>query len=122
MNIYHMNTYRKDLSWLHFEDEPKDSREVASEGPTVLHIHFCCLSNNSKYLLGAPDQPQQQYSLHSHIIDLKRYRKTSGERNFTERVKVPIFLEAVLAIEIIYIHQPNLEENVNPSILKDDFS
>ena len=23
MNIYHSNTYRKDLSWLHFDDEPR---------------------------------------------------------------------------------------------------
>ena len=49
MNIYKSNTYRKDLSWLHFDDEPRvGSREVASEGPIVLHIHFCGLSNNTK--------------------------------------------------------------------------
>ena len=48
-NIYRSNTYRKDLSWLHFDDEPRvGSREVASEGPTVLHIHFCSLSSNTK--------------------------------------------------------------------------
>ena len=29
-------------------------RETASEGPTVLHIQFCSLSNNSKWQLGAP--------------------------------------------------------------------
>ena len=29
-------------------------REAASEGPTVLHIQFCSLSNNSKWQLGAP--------------------------------------------------------------------
>ena len=23
MNIYQINTYRKDLSWLHFDDEPR---------------------------------------------------------------------------------------------------
>ena len=44
------------------------------------------------------------------MVDLQRYRATSGERNFIERIKAPIFLEAVLA------------EKVNPSILKDDFS
>ena len=34
----------------------KGSREAASKGPTVLHIHFCSLSNNSKKQLGAPAQ------------------------------------------------------------------
>ena len=52
------------------------------------------------------------------MVDLQRYRATSGERNFI----VPIFLEAVLAIEIMQEPQSDLEEIVNPSILKDDFS
>ena len=39
-----------------------------------------------------------------------------------ERIKIPIFLEAVLAIEIMYEPQSNLEEKINPRILKDDFS
>ena len=30
-----------------------------------------------------------------------RYRPTSGERNFIKQIKAPIFLEAVLAIEIM---------------------
>ena len=24
MNIYQSNTYKKDLNWLHFDDEPKE--------------------------------------------------------------------------------------------------
>ena len=47
-----------------------------------------------------------------------RYRATSGEGHFKERIKAPIFLKAVLARE----PQSNLEEKVKPSILKDDFS
>ena len=49
MKIYQSNTYRKDLSWLHFDNE---LRVIESEGPTVLHIRFCGLSNNSKQQLG----------------------------------------------------------------------
>ena len=49
-------------------------------------------------------------------------RGTSGERNFIERIKAPIFLEAVLAMEIMQEPQSNLEEKVNPSILIYDFS
>ena len=33
------------------------------------------------------------------MVDLSRCRATSGERNFIEQIKAPIFLEAVLAID-----------------------
>ena len=51
MNIYQSDPYRKDLSWLQFDDE--GSTEAARKGPTVLHICFCNLSINSKEQLGA---------------------------------------------------------------------
>ena len=39
MNIYESNSYRKDLSWLHFSNEPRvqEKVKVASEVPAVLH-------------------------------------------------------------------------------------
>ena len=40
-------------------------------------------------------------------------------KKLIERIKAPIFLEVVLAIEIMQEAQSNLEEKVNPSILKD---
>ena len=46
-------------------------------------------------------------------------QSNSGERNLIERIKAD--MEADL-IEIIKEPQSNLEENVNPKILKDDFS
>ena len=39
------------------------------------------------------------YSIHGRMVPLLRYRATSGERNFIEGTKAPIFLAAVLAIE-----------------------
>ena len=39
------------------------------------------------------------------------------KKNFTERIKAP-----VLATEIMKESQSNLEEKVDPSILKDEFS
>ena len=49
MNIYQHNIYRKDLTRLYFDHEPRvQERHTLSEGETVLHIHFYCLSNNSK--------------------------------------------------------------------------
>ena len=59
--------------------------------------------------------------MHGRMVDLQ-YRATSGERKFIEQIKAPIFLEAVLAIAIMKDAQSNLEEKVNPTILKDHFS
>ena len=75
-------------------------------------------ANNFKQLLGAPAQTRH-YFMHGHMVDLQRCRATSGERNFIERIKDPIFLEAVLATKMLCDCQFNLEEKVNPSILED---
>ena len=40
------------------------------------------------------------------MIDLQRRRAASVERNFKERIKVPIFSESVLAIET-HVKAPN---------------
>ena len=55
------------------------------------------------------------------MVDFQRYRATLGETNFIERIRAPIFLETVLAVEIMQEPQSNLEEKDNLSILKDDF-
>ena len=44
---------------------------------------------------------RQQYSIHGFMVDLQRYRATSGEKNFLEKIKTPIFLEAVLVKEMM---------------------
>ena len=53
--------------------------------------------------------------MHDRMVDLPIYRPTLGQRNFIEQMKAPILLEADLAVEIMC-------EQLNPSILKDDFS
>ena len=60
--------------------------------------------------------------MHPPMVNLLRYRATSGERIFIEQIKALIFLEAISAIQIMQEPQSNLEEKLNPSILKDDFS
>ena len=50
--------------------------------------------------------------MQGHMVDLKRYRTTSRERNFIEQIKTLIFLEAVLAIDIKWEQKLNLEENL----------
>ena len=54
-------------------------------------------------------------------INLQRYRETSGERNFIEQTRAPIFLKTILAIEIMLEPRYNLEKKDAPSILKDHF-
>ena len=47
--------------------------------------------------------------MHDRMVDLQRYTATSGERDFVERIKAPIFLVAVSAIYIyIYIYIYNV--------------
>ena len=53
--------------------------------------------------------------MHGRMVDLQRYKASSGERNFIERAnKASIFLEAVLAKE----HQSNFEEKSTPASKK----
>ena len=60
--------------------------------------------------------------MHGHMRDLYRYRATTGKINLIERIKLPIFLDTLSGIEIMIEPQSNLDENVNPSVLKDEFS
>ena len=76
------------------------SREATSEGPTVLHIRFCSLSNNSKQQLGAPAQTWQQYSMYTWLYSR--------------------FIEIQSNLRRKKFHRTN--EGSNPGILKDDFS
>ena len=69
-----------------FQQWAKGSREAASVGPKVLHIHFCSLSNNSQ--LGAPAQTWQQHSLQGGMVEIqgnlrkKKLHRTNQLCNF----------------------------------------
>ena len=125
INIYESSSYKKDFSWLNFHDEPRvQDRQQVKDHQSYISIFVA-------YLTPQPDmtwqhdmtwQTWQQYFMQGHAVDLQRYRATSGERNFIEWIKIQIFLEAVLATEIMQNLQFYLEEKVNPSILKDDSS
>ena len=105
MNIYQSNTCRKDLSWLHLDDEPR-----VQERQQVKDQQFY-----------APAQTWQKYSMQGHMVDLKRCRATSEERNFMEHIKAPIFSEAVLAILIMWEPKLTFKEKDNSGVIKDDF-
>ena len=102
MNICQGNTYRKDLTWLHFNNKPAGSKEATSEGSTVLHIHFCSLSNNSKKQLGIP---AQTWLFHAWSYDRFTEIQSNLRRKKLHRTN----------------QGSNLEEKINPSILKEYF-
>ena len=52
----------------------------------------------SKSQLGAPTHARQCYSNKGCKVYLKKSRAIQGERKSRERIKAPIFLEAVLAM------------------------
>ena len=54
--------------------------------------------------------------MHDRMLDLLRYKATSAETKFLKPIKAPIFLEAVLAIQIISEPKSNLEEKVNSDL------
>ena len=68
---------------------------------------------------------RQGHALHAVFSHAEKERDTEQPQEkepSQNELKAPIFLEAVSAIEIMQEPQSNLEEKVNPSILKDDFS
>ena len=99
MNIYQSNTYKKDLSWQHSDDEPRaQERQEVKDQESCIYV-FIAYTFCRNYDHQPPAQTQQQYSMHRSMADLKRYRETSEERNFIEQIKAPIFFEAVLATD-----------------------
>ena len=51
----------------------------------------------------------------------KKIQSNLRRKKLQRTIKSPVFLEAVLAIETMQEPQSDLEEKVNPSVLKDDF-
>ena len=94
---------------------PKSIQVAASERPTFQHIHFCSLI--------IPRRNQGHQPRHDNSIPCMGIQQIYGDAKQPrrkKRIKVPIFLEALLAVEIMQESQSNLEEKVNSSILKDD--
>ena len=86
MNICQSNTNRKELSWLHFNDEPR------VQGRQQVKDQQSCISVSTSL--------DMTTVLHTWLYGRFIQIQSKKERNFIERIKAPIFLEAVLAIEI----------------------
>ena len=49
MNIYQSNTYRKDLSWLHFDDEPRvQEKQQVKDQQSCIFVFVACLTIPSR--------------------------------------------------------------------------
>ena len=47
-NIYRSNTYRKDLSWPHFDDEPRvQEKQQVKNQQSCISVFVACLTNPS---------------------------------------------------------------------------
>ena len=45
MNIYQSNTYRKDLSWPHFDDEPRvQEKQQVKDQQSCIFVFVACLT------------------------------------------------------------------------------
>ena len=62
------------------------------------------------------------YSVHGLMVDLLKIQSNLRKKKLYRTKQGSNILETTLAIEIMEEPQSNLEDKVNPSILKDDFS
>ena len=119
MNICKINTYWKDLSWLHFDD-----KLIVQERQQVKDQRFCVPVFVA--YLKFPSSSKEYLSRHTTVFHARLYvRFIEIQSNLIkqiEGIKTPIFLETALVIEIMQEPQSNWKEKNNPSILKDDFS
>lgn len=60
--------------------------------------------------------------MRSRLVDLFMLSPTSRVLSFRQAINGHMFLEQVLSIETIQVHQTNIELKRNLNIFKDDFS
>ena len=121
MNIYQSNTYKKELSWLYFNDKPsvQERQQVKNQ---QLHIRFCSLSNNSS----SNWEHQPDITTVFHAWPYGRFIEIQSN---LRRKKLHTRNQGSNFLGGSYINRDNVRapiqygrERVNPSILKDDFS
>ena len=100
MSIDQSNNYRKDLSRLHFDDELSDQmRQRVKDQQYYLFVFVAYLTISSR--------SQEDHSKQDNSILCMGVWQISGERNFQEQIKAPIFLETFLAMVIMKETQSN---------------
>ena len=79
--------------WLHFNNEPMvHERQEVKDQQSCRPVSVVYATMPS---ISQERQPKHDNSIpRDSMVGLQRYRTTSRERNFTERIKTPIFMEA----------------------------
>ena len=69
------STYRKDSSWLHFNDKSRvQERQQVKDQQSCISVFVAYPT--------IPSSNQEHQPMHGRMVDLQRYRATSEERNF----------------------------------------
>ena len=121
MNIYESNTYRRDLSWLHIDDEPRvQERQHVKDPQSFISVFVAYLtipSNNKEH---QPDKATvfSAWSYHK----FTEMQSNLGRKKLDRANQGPNFLGGSFSIGDNLRLQSSLELKVNPSILKNDFT
>ena len=91
MNMYQTNTYRNDIGWLHFNEEQALRVGLRPTYSFLLFIQRVQVAAKS-------NSPDMTTVFHARLYNRYIEIRSKDERNFTEQIKTPIFLEAVLTI------------------------
>ena len=115
-NIYQSNTYRKDLSWSYFDNEPRvQEKQQVKDQQSCIFQQFQVATRGT-----SPDVTTVFHTwaygrfieIQSSLRRKKLHRTNQGSNflggSFSNRDNIKV--------------ESNLQEEVNPSILKDDFS
>ena len=100
MNIYQSSAYRKDLSWLHFDDQPRvqDKQQVKDQQACISILQLI----QQFQVATTRTSPNMTTVLHPWPYGrFMEIQSNLRRKNFIEQIKVPIFLEAVSAREIM---------------------
>ena len=118
MKTYLSNTYRKDLNWLHFDDEPMvQERQQVKDQRSCISIFVpypTILSSNQEH------QHRHENSIPYVVVcQIYRYTEQSQEKESLQNESRLQYCGDSFSNRDNA--RANLEEKVNPSILKDDF-
>ena len=115
ISIDQSNNYRKEFSWLHFDNEPR-----VQEGQLVKDQQFY-RPISLIHLIFSRKCNEQQHGYDSSIpfkaIWYLDKDKQLPQEEKTSWIKGPIFLKSVLAIETVLEPHFNLGDKENPSII-----
>ena len=121
MNIYQSNTYRKDLSWLHFNDQLRvqERHQVKEQNPAypffqlIQQFQVATRRNTPDITTVFHTRPYGRFiEIQSNFTRKKLHRTNQGSN----------FLGCIFNNRDNAQPQSKLEEKVNLSILKDEFS